>query len=43
MDKGMYSGGQVVGRIHDVPTVAQLMERIINQALDAKKALDALF
>jgi len=39
----MYSSGQIVGRIHDVPTVAQLMERIIKQAFEAKKALDAFF
>jgi NAD(P)H-dependent flavin oxidoreductase YrpB (nitropropane dioxygenase family) len=39
----MYSAGQVVGRIHDIPTVAQLMERIVNQALEAKKRLDGIF
>jgi nitronate monooxygenase len=43
LDQGMYSAGQVVGRIHDIPTVAQLMERIVNQALEAKKRLDGIF
>ncbi|MBU4315826.1 MAG: nitronate monooxygenase family protein [Proteobacteria bacterium] len=43
LDKGMYSSGQIVGRIHDIPTVAQLMERIITQAIEAKKTLDAFF
>ena len=43
LDKGMYSCGQVAGRIHDVPTVAQLMEKIVNQAIEAKRTLDSLF
>ena len=43
MDEGMYSGGQVVGRIHDIPTVAELMQRIVNEAVEAKKKLDSLF
>ena len=43
LDKGMYSCGQVAGRIHDVPTVGQLMEKIISQAIEAKRTLDSLF
>jgi NADH:quinone reductase (non-electrogenic) len=42
-DKGMYPGGQVVGRLHDIPTVAELMQRIVNEAMAAKKKLDGLF
>jgi len=42
-DKGMYPGGQVVGRINDIPTVAELIQRIIDQAVAVKKNLDTLF
>ena len=42
-EKGMYPGGQVVGRIHDIPTVAELMERIVNEAVEVKKRMDGLF
>jgi NADH:quinone reductase (non-electrogenic) len=43
INEGMYSGGQVVGRIHDIPTVAELMQRIINEAMEVKKKMDGLF
>lgn len=42
-DEGMYPGGQVVGRIHDNPTVAELIQRIVDEALEVKKNLDKLF
>jgi NAD(P)H-dependent flavin oxidoreductase YrpB (nitropropane dioxygenase family) len=42
-DKGMYPGGQVVGRINDIPTVAELIQRMIDQAVAVKKNLDTLF
>ena len=42
-DKGMYPGGQVVGRIKDIPTVAELVQRMVNEAAEAKKSIDALF
>jgi nitronate monooxygenase len=42
-DKGMYPGGQVVGRINDNPTVAELIQRIVDEALEVKKNLDKLF
>lgn len=42
-DKGMYPGGQVVGRINDVPTVAELIQRIVDEATAVKKNLDGLF
>ena len=42
-DKGMYPGGQVVGRINDIPTVAELIQRMVNEATEVKKNLDKLF
>ena len=42
-DKGMYPGGQVVGRLHDIPTVAELIQRIVDEAAETKKRMDALF
>jgi nitronate monooxygenase len=42
-DQGMYPGGQVVGRINDVPSVAELMQRMIDEASEVKKNLDRLF
>jgi len=42
-DQGMYPGGQVVGRIHDNPTVAELIQRTVDEALEVKKNLDKLF
>jgi NADH:quinone reductase (non-electrogenic) len=42
-DKGMYPGGQVVGRINDIPTVAELIQRMIDEAIEVKKNLDKLF
>jgi nitronate monooxygenase len=32
MDAGAWSCGMVVGLIHDVPTVGELIERIIGEA-----------
>jgi len=43
IDEGLLSVGQVVGRINDVPTVAELMERIVAEAKDTKEKLDGLF
>lgn len=42
-DQGMYPGGQVVGRINDVPTVADLIQRMVDEAVAVKKNLDTLF
>ena len=42
-DKGMYPGGQVVGRIKDVPTVAELIQRMTKEVMDAKALVDSLF
>jgi NAD(P)H-dependent flavin oxidoreductase YrpB (nitropropane dioxygenase family) len=43
LEKGMYPGGQVVGRIHDIPTVAELINRMIDEAVAVKQRLDTLF
>lgn len=34
LDKGVFSAGQVIGMIHDVPTVQELFDRIIGEATD---------
>ncbi|MCP4749629.1 MAG: nitronate monooxygenase [Proteobacteria bacterium] len=41
-DEGLYPCGQVVGRIHDIPTVADLMARIVDEAVAAKERIAAL-
>ncbi|MBW2367291.1 MAG: nitronate monooxygenase, partial [Deltaproteobacteria bacterium] len=43
IDKGLYDAGQVMGRINDIPTVAELIDRIVGEAVVVKKNLDALF
>ncbi|MBW2142754.1 MAG: nitronate monooxygenase [Deltaproteobacteria bacterium] len=40
LDKGLFSVGQVVGRVRDIPAVAELMEQIVSEAKDAKARLD---
>ena len=42
-DKGMYPGGQVVGRINDRPTVAELIERTVAEAVEVKQRMDQIF
>ncbi|MBW2622918.1 MAG: nitronate monooxygenase [Deltaproteobacteria bacterium] len=42
-DQGMYPGGQVVGRINDNPTVAELIQGIVDQAVEVKKQIDQIF
>jgi hypothetical protein len=32
----MYPAGQVIGRIHDVPTMSELVERIVAEAVETK-------
>ena len=43
VDEGMYSAGQVMGRIKDVPSVADLMEAIVSEAVEAQKRVASLF
>lgn len=42
-DEGMYPGGQVVGRINDNPTVAELIQRIVDEAVEVKERMDKIF
>ena len=43
MDAGAWSCGMVAGLIHDVPTVEELIDRIMSEADDLiKKRLSAL-
>jgi NAD(P)H-dependent flavin oxidoreductase YrpB (nitropropane dioxygenase family) len=42
LSEGIYPMGQVIGLIDDVPTVADLMKRTIEEALETKKRLDGL-
>ncbi len=42
-DKGMYPGGQVVGRINDNPSVAELIQSIVGQAVEVKSQMDQIF
>jgi NADH:quinone reductase (non-electrogenic) len=42
MDDGLVSMGQSVGLVHDVPTVKELVDRIMEEALTAKDRLDRL-
>ncbi|MBW1687756.1 MAG: nitronate monooxygenase, partial [Deltaproteobacteria bacterium] len=40
--EGMYHGGQVIGRIHDLPTMSELVERIVAEAVEAKEEIARL-
>jgi NADH:quinone reductase (non-electrogenic) len=42
LEEGMYPAGQVIGRIEDIPTVADLIKRIVDEAMKAKERLDRL-
>ena len=43
LEQGIMPVGQAIGRIKDVPSVAELMERIIGEAKEVKGKLDGLF
>ena len=32
VDDGLWSAGQIVGLIHDIPTIQELVDRIMNEA-----------
>jgi hypothetical protein len=38
----MYPGGQVVGRIHDVPSIPDLVKRIVEEARETKERIAQL-
>ena len=43
VDEGIFPCGQVVGRVNDIPTVAELMQDIVNEAKEVKGKLDGFF
>jgi nitronate monooxygenase len=40
VEQGLMHVGQAIGRVRDIPTVAELMDRIIEEAKSVKKKLD---
>ncbi len=42
LSEGMYPMGQVIGLIDDIPTVAELIKRTVDEAIETKKRLDNL-
>lgn len=42
LTEGIYPAGQVIGRINDIPTVADLIQRIMEEAIETRKRLDQL-
>jgi NADH:quinone reductase (non-electrogenic) len=42
MDEGMYPAGQIIGRINDVPSVADLVTNVIEEAEAARTRLSAI-
>jgi len=42
VEEGMYPAGQVIGRIHDVPTMSELVERIVAEAVETKAMIARL-
>jgi nitronate monooxygenase len=42
VEEGMYPGGQVIGRIHDVPHIPDLVERIVAEAAETKERIARL-
>ncbi|MFH1139943.1 MAG: nitronate monooxygenase family protein [Pseudomonadota bacterium] len=42
IEEGMYPAGQVIGRIQDVPSAADLIKRIVDEALEVRERLNKL-
>jgi NAD(P)H-dependent flavin oxidoreductase YrpB (nitropropane dioxygenase family) len=42
MEEGLVSMGQAVGLVHDVPTCKELIDRIVEQALETQERLSSL-
>jgi NAD(P)H-dependent flavin oxidoreductase YrpB (nitropropane dioxygenase family) len=42
LSEGIYPMGQIVGLIDDIPTVAELIKRTVEEAMETKKRLDQL-
>jgi len=43
MENGLVGMGQSVGLVHDVPTVKELVDRIVEEALSARERLGVIF
>ena len=43
VDKGILPVGQAIGRVKDIPTVAEFVERTVNEAMSMKGTLDTIF
>ena len=41
MDKGLLGAGQVVGLIHDIPTIKELIDGIVQEAEEVASRLGA--
>lgn len=42
LDNGVFSCGQCVGLIHDIPSVKELMDRIMSEAIETRNRLNAM-
>jgi nitronate monooxygenase len=42
VEEGMYPGGQVVGRIHDLPSIPDLVKRIVEEAEETRERVASL-
>jgi len=42
VEQGMFPAGQVIGRIHDAPTISELVERIVAEAVETKAMIARL-
>jgi NAD(P)H-dependent flavin oxidoreductase YrpB (nitropropane dioxygenase family) len=42
VEEGIYPAGQVIGRIHDIPTMSELVERIVAEAVETKAMIAGL-
>jgi len=43
VDLGVMTVGQTIGRINDIPTTAQLLERMADEALEISRKLQNLY
>lgn len=41
-EEGLYPAGQVVGRVKDIPTVADLIKRTVDEAMEVKEKLNEI-
>lgn len=43
LEEGFINSGQIAGLVHDIPTVSELLERMMNEAQDVSKSLTERF